>query len=242
MRRVPKRRPKGKQAAAPPQPLEARTAPSSRHKDGLPRCQRWRVRDGVFWQCPRAARRGMRACGMHGAGYEKRERAGIRKNPAVAAVVTGTVAQPETMRLLLESHPELRALYLHHLDDRNLLDLRPQLAAAKTLADYYLQKVDLNKEVGPFGSDAPLVRAIDALQRCTKFARELVALEQQLGPVTQDQLARMIHAFAVTLEGYVPADKLAAAYETCVSILTAPGPGTIHQRGLGAREDLAGEG
>ena len=84
----------------PPQPLQTRLRPSIRHLDGLPRCQAWRFREGVFHQCQRAARRGFRTCGFHGAGFAARERAGKAKNPAAARLVTGRYAKLQTLKVL----------------------------------------------------------------------------------------------------------------------------------------------
>jgi hypothetical protein len=50
-----------------------------------------------FWQWRRPARQGFRVCGVHGAGYAKREREGLRTNPALAPVVTGAKASCATL-------------------------------------------------------------------------------------------------------------------------------------------------
>jgi hypothetical protein len=80
--------------------LVARLPASRRHPEGLPRCQRARVRDGQWHQCQRAARRGFRTCGFHGAGFEARERAGKAKNPAAARLLVGRYAKLKTLELL----------------------------------------------------------------------------------------------------------------------------------------------
>jgi hypothetical protein len=80
--------------------LIARLPASRRHREGLPRCQRARMRDGQWHQCQRAARRGFRTCGFHGAGFEARERAGKAKNPAAARLLTGRYAKLKTLELL----------------------------------------------------------------------------------------------------------------------------------------------
>lgn len=80
--------------------LQPRLRPSVRHPEGLPRCQAWRRRDGKHRQCQRAARRGFRTCGFHGAGFAAREQAGTAKNPAAARLVTGRYAKLETLEML----------------------------------------------------------------------------------------------------------------------------------------------
>lgn len=95
----------------PEHPLQARLRPSVRHPDGLPRCQRARIRDGRWHQCQRAARRGFRVCGFHGAGFAVRERAGTAKNPAAARLVTGRYATLDTLAALAPSDP--RAFYAY---------------------------------------------------------------------------------------------------------------------------------
>jgi hypothetical protein len=83
--------------------LVARLRPSRRHPDGLPRCQRVRLRDGQWHQCRRAAREGFRVCGIHGAGYAVREKAGTKKNPALARLNTGKYAKLTTLEALAAS-------------------------------------------------------------------------------------------------------------------------------------------
>src|SRR5258707_1186499 len=82
-----------------------RLPPSRRHPDGLPRCQRTRIRDGEWHQCRRAARFGFRTCGFHGAGFASREQAGKAKNPAAARLVFGKYATRETLTALAPSDP-----------------------------------------------------------------------------------------------------------------------------------------
>jgi hypothetical protein len=126
--------------AQPSQPLTAVTQPSRRAPHGRTRCQYWDPRGNGFWQCPKAARPGFRVCGVHGAGYAKREREGRRKNPALAPTVTGRKVSTETRRVLLEKHPEFRALYDAHLNSDHLFDLRPQLALTKALVEHYIEQ------------------------------------------------------------------------------------------------------
>jgi len=142
--RVPK--PRG---ALPRQPLAAATRPSRRAPQGRPRCQYWDPRGDGFWQCHRAARPGFRVCGVHGAGYAKREREGLRTNPALAPIVTGTKASAATQQVLLEGQPNLRAFYDAHLRSDDLLDLRPQLALTKALVEHYINQEGTVTELGP---------------------------------------------------------------------------------------------
>ncbi len=126
----------------PPRSLEQHTKPSRRHRAGVPRCQRWEIRDGEIWQCPKACRPDFTVCGVHGAGYPKRERADDRINPRLGSLTTGEKASPATVHTLFAKHPALGAMYDFQIkEDAALLDLRPQLALAKVLAMHFVQKV-----------------------------------------------------------------------------------------------------
>jgi|GEM_PF-5620657 len=61
----------------------------------VPRCRARSKRSGL--QCAKPARRGFSVCSTHGAGTRRREQAGLRKNPALAALKTGLRARPSTI-------------------------------------------------------------------------------------------------------------------------------------------------
>ena len=91
--------------------LEARLPASVRNPKGLARCQRViRREDEAPRQCMLAAREGFRACGSHGAGYPKREREGIRRNPAKARITNGRFAKIETLRTLAQDDEQMWVL------------------------------------------------------------------------------------------------------------------------------------
>lgn len=204
-----------KEKGPPPQPLAAYTKPSKRHALGKARCQRWEMREGAFWQCPRAARAGVSVCIMHGAGTAKREASGERLPPQMANVGTG---RPKAVQILLAQHPEFKALYEHHLSApiAELLDFRPQLAAAKALVDAYVQRSKLEGDYGPFGSDSSIQRAIDALDRLLRMGERFLAIEAKLGPATQLELAWLRYAFVATINAFVVAEKLEEAKAFCL--------------------------
>jgi hypothetical protein len=197
--------------ALPPQPLAVVTQQSRRAPHGRPRCQYWGPRGDKFWQCQRPARQGFRVCGVHGAGYAKREREGLRTNPALAPVVTGTKASAATQQVLLEGQPNLRALYDAHLHSDHLLDLRPQLALSKALVEHYIEQEGTVTSIGPRGSDPAILRAVAALETCARVAQRIVELENKMGPVTRAELDAVINAFARTLARFVPDDRLGEA-------------------------------
>lgn len=204
-------------------PLEARTPASRRHPEGLPRCAYWDIRDGAQWQCPRPARTGCRTCGVHGGGYEKREREGRAVNPKAAPIVTGEHATVDAKAAFLARYPELAALYEHHVSDPHLLDLRPQIAWAKTLAEHYMRAADLGRTRGPAGGGLPeVLHAIDALRQVGRLARDFTAVEKARGPIFHDDLQRLCHTFGVTLARYVPANRIAEAKEFLRAELAGP--------------------
>lgn len=206
-------------AKQPPQPLVPHTKPSRRNPLGLPRCQRWAMRDGKFWQCPNAARQPMPVCPRHGAGFASREAKGLRENPALAStVVNASVKAPKAVAILLAQHPEFRALYEHHLSApiAELLDFRPQIAAAKALVDAYVQKSRLEGDYGPYGSDSSIQRAIDAQEKLLRMAERYLSIEAKLGPMTQLELAWLRYAYVATMNAFLPVEKVEEAKAFCL--------------------------
>lgn len=218
------KRPRRRQSkmAVPPTALAPMTKPSKRHPGRRPRCQRWRLVNGRVWQCSKAARAGFRVCGLHGAGYPKREQLGSAKNPALAALKNGRVARPETIEQLLRRKPELQALFDRELDG-DLFDLRPQLAMAKVLARYFVEEAKLNDTDNSFGKTPPALAAIDALERVMEIAERLVKIEERLGPITHAELGRYVRGVAHTLLRFVPADQQEAAFTYMRSLAVQDG-------------------
>lgn len=82
--------------------IEARTAPSRRHPNGLPRCRRVRtLPDGRREQCRRPAswQLGSPVCGVHGGGWPVRVARGERQNPIAASLRSGRHASDATLGL-----------------------------------------------------------------------------------------------------------------------------------------------
>ena len=203
----------GRKAGPPPWPLDPRLPPSRRHPEGLLRCQRWEIDDGEQWQCSKAARRGFRVCGVHGAGYPARERRGEAKNPKLSGLVDGQYAKPDTMAMIFETRPDLRALFLQEMNGDGLLDLRPQLAMAKVLAHYFVEKATPEDTDKSFGKTPPVLAAIDALNRVMQIAERFVSIEEKLGPITHAELNQFARAVAQTVFRFVADERQAEAYE-----------------------------
>lgn len=80
--------------------IEARTPPSRRHPEGLPRCRRViTAEDGTRRQCSRTAswRLGSPVCGVHGGGWAIRVARGERRNPITASLVSARKASDRTL-------------------------------------------------------------------------------------------------------------------------------------------------
>jgi len=178
---------------------------------GKPRCQRWAIRDGVFWQCPHAARDGCNTCGSHGAGYPKREREGRRKNPVTAAVKSGERARPDTIRQLYESNPEFRALYQIELGRDDILDFREELALARSLARWFVDRAKLQDMDNSFGKTPPALLAIDRLERVMSMGERCLKIEASLGAISHEQLRYYFRVVADCLDRFVPANQTDSA-------------------------------
>lgn len=183
--------------------LQEKLPPSRRHPLGAPRCRAVTGRDGVRRQCRRKARDGFPVCSHHGAGSRKRELAGRAQNPALASLTTGRRAKDTTLARLWQNHPELRALYDQHLNGDDLLDMRPVLAQARALSDWIINQFDPSAPEGEGGP--PLAfRAIQSLAFVVRTAREMLKIEEALGPVTHAELRRLTNAVAQTIRQFVP--------------------------------------
>lgn len=191
--------------------LEATLPPSRRHPEGAARCQAVTRRDGQPRQCRRKARDGFRVCSHHGAGSRKRELEGVKQNPALAPLTTGERATPSTLQQLWRGRPELKALYEKHIDSDDLLDMRPVLAQAKALAEWLMSQLD--PAVPDSENGSPLaIRAIQALSHVMRAARDMLDIEQRLGPVTHAELRKVTHGVAATIEEFVPPERRDEAF------------------------------
>lgn len=186
---------------------ELRTKPSIRHPEGLPRCKRQDIRDGKWWQCPRAARDGFEVCGKHGAGHPSRERAGIRKNPKTAAVVHGQSAKPGTVQSLVSQNPEFEALFRKHLTSPALLDFRPQIAIGKALVDHFLAIAELSDTNNSGGRVPPALAVVDRLEKVVATGERCLKIEASLGAITHDDLRYYFACVAETIARFVPAKR-----------------------------------
>jgi hypothetical protein len=190
--------------------LEERQPPSRRNPLGALRCQAIAFDSGVPHQCKKNARAPFKVCGTHGAGYRKRELEGKAQNPALARIVTGARAKPETMQQLWRDRPELRALYDAHLNDDDLFDMRPVLARAKALAAWITEHLDPTAPSGPAGT--PLAfKAIQSLAYVMRVAQDLIRIERDLGPVTHAELRRLVNGIAELIRQFVPSDRQSEA-------------------------------
>src|SRR5207253_1473583 len=97
-------------------------------------CQARSKRSGE--RCRRWARLGYSVCPMHGAGSARREAAGIRENPRLAPLKTGTYARPETLEQYSRTYPKFAERVDHYRKQREKLrDLDELLARLWALAD-----------------------------------------------------------------------------------------------------------
>lgn len=190
--------------------LEARQSPSRRNPLGAPRCQAIAFDEGVAHQCRKNARAPLSVCGSHGAGYPKRELEGKAQNPALARLVTGARAKPETLEHLWRERPELRALYEANLNDDDLFDMRPVLARAKALAAWITDRFDPAAPEGPAGTPMAF-KAIQSLAYVMRVAQDLIRIERDLGAVTHAEIGRLTNGVAETIKRFVPVEQQAAA-------------------------------
>ena len=187
--------------------LEARLPPSRRHPEGAPRCQAVTARDGPPRQCRRKARDGFRTCSHHGAGSRRREILGTRKNPGLVNLRHGRRASATTLQQLFTDHPELQALYDKHLNDEQLLDMRPVLAQVKAFGEWLVTCTAASTM-----TDAEFAaRAIQSLRQVMGTAHDLLRIEEKLGPITHAELRRVMDGFADTIRTFVPAERHAEA-------------------------------
>lgn len=215
----------------PPEPLAEKLRPSIRHPEGLPRCQRWGMKKGAFWQCRKAARLGFPVCPSHGAGYAHRERTGRAQNPKLSSIKTGDHAQAETLNMLFANHPGLRRLFEAHLASGRLFDFRPALAAAKALTTHYLGTADLKRP-------ETALAGVDALLRVVRLGASIAEVQERLGPITLHDLQQIVETFSYTIVKFVPAEQLAAARRFCMKELTATLPHLLKGTGDSAEEAL----
>jgi hypothetical protein len=187
----------------PPQPLEARLSASVRHPEGLPRCQRWKIRDGGFWQCSKAARHGMPVCGVHGGGYPRREKLGVRENPATVSLRTGERAKPETVEAFFQGDTTIARRFREYLDGPNLMDLRPVVATARAIYDEYVERIAVRG-----GEDAQsALAAIQGADAIARLVQCLIDIDQRLGPITHSELERVKDAVVLRISKYVDPDR-----------------------------------
>lgn len=208
----------------PPQPLVERCAPSKACPEGRPRCQRWAMRDGAQWQCSRPAREGFPVCGIHGAGYAKREKAGERLPIGITNLVTGHQASQVTLLRVREANPALGALFEARLQDPEVYDMRPRVALAQALLD---QVVSRKIEDG----DEPQV--MSQIQALLKVVKDALDAEERMGPITHEELRRLTTTFAQVLREFVPPEMLEAAKTRWQGLLVMQGGRVVEATAVG---------
>lgn len=137
-------------------------------------------------------------------------------------MVTGTKASAATRQVLLEAHPELRALYDGHLRSDQPFDLRPQLALTKALVEHYINNEGTKTWGGPKGGEPPILRAVAALETCARVAQRIVEIEDKVGPVTRAELEALINAFAPRLPDSYRTRGSRRPRTTCAASLPLP--------------------
>jgi hypothetical protein len=183
--------------------LQSSLPPSRRNPQGAPRCQGVTWRDEQPRQCKRKARRGFRVCSHHGAGSQRRERAGVAKNPAFSRLTTGERAKPATLEQLCQEKPEVRPFYEENWNRNDVFDLRPVLARAKAITESLVSIADSGHGAE---QEARFLMAIGALAHLLRTAKDMLHIEEQAGPVTPAHMARVINGILSTVKERVPED------------------------------------
>lgn len=214
--RHPRRRGRAEDKPAhPPQPLSALT------RAGKTRCQYWDMRRQdpeelesplTYFQCGQPARAGLEVCAYHGAGSAKREKLGIRQNPATAALRSGLSARPEVLEHFLDGNPDVKDRYRRYLDAPDLLDLKPLVAWCRAMTEHFIKQADLDATEMPNGSEPPILRALSATQRTVDVVERLARIERTLGPITHAEFERSIRAVGVVIAEFVAPERVDAAY------------------------------
>ena len=151
-----------------------------------------------FWQCPKPARPGFPVCGFHGAGFEKREREGLRQNPRLASLKSGRDMSPNTFTYIVERNPGLRVLFQQ--TEQGVVEWRRELAALKVLVQYRLDEQPL-KTAEDISSLAKLI------ERTVRVAEKVATIERRGDVVTEADLERASRAITSVIQLFVPLEQ-----------------------------------
>ncbi len=201
--------------------IEPFMPPSRRHPEGAIRCRGVTQRDGLPRQCRRKARDGFPVCSHHGAGSRKRELAGIAKNPALARLKSGKRAKPSTFEQLCWEKPELQFFSEKNRNGNAALDMRSLLTRAKTIVESLLRRADASHDAEELDYALIAVRALSHLMRA---AKDILRLEEQLGPITLAHVRRVMNDIVSMMRKFIPADR----YEDALAFLVQEGLGEAH--------------
>lgn len=163
----------------------------------VPRCQA-RCK-ATSQQCQKAARRGCRVCSSHGAGTGRRERAGLRKNPALASLKSGRHATPATLATWAGMERSLAERVQHYRDDRKRLrDLDELLARVWAVTDILCETKPEAMVTAAGVAPPPLLGALralaDMLEKCSRIEVRLREADRGL---LESQAIRTVFGAAV---------------------------------------------
>jgi hypothetical protein len=153
------------------------------------------------------ARAGFPVCSHHGAGCRKKERAGLAKNPAFTRLTTGARAKPATFEQLRQERPELRLLLEADIQGDDVWDVRRVIALAKQITASLVSHADSHLGADP---QAAFI-AVGALSHLLRAMKNMLDIEEQLGPITDVHMSRIITAIMTTINQYVPKERRAEA-------------------------------
>jgi len=223
--------PKRKKRNPPPIALFERKVPSKAHPEGMRRCQRWMsVADAAkkehlpnvtvgaisVWQCPLDARDGISVCKMHGGGSLKREKSGLRTNPATVRITHGLSAQPTTLDLLRATNPTVAALFEMHRESAEVYNIKGRMAMAQALLDHLISTATFEADAAADAEKkAEVARAaataLGQIERLMKISVAAATIEKTVGPVSRDELRLVVSAFQTIIDEFVPAERRALA-------------------------------
>lgn len=200
------------------------------------RCQFWLVEtvEG-FWQCGQPSRPGYKVCGWHGAGFEKRVRAGLKQDPKIAGamaavarhgIVAGVGERKKNRRMSMSkemraevfaANPPLAALYGELRVSPDLINLRDELAMARALARHYSSQADMDEMMPDpeTGAPPPVLQLIESLETVLKIGERVMRLERELGPITPSDMKAVVEVFSACLREFVPGERLDEARAYC---------------------------
>ena len=205
-----------KKTNPPPRPLVPTT------RTGRPRCTRWKMRDGAFWQCSKPAREGFPVCPVHGAGYASREAAGTRQHVATGRLSHGAHVTPRMAPQIFKT-PALARLMETELN-KDLFDFREELAAIRSLWRFLAGTRALEKDSA---TDQRIGSLLASLSRCLEIGEKVATLEARSNPISRADLEEFTRRVSRVVRQLVPAERQDEAWGILRGM---PGQGHLPRR------------